>query len=921
MHFLVSSFRPFRHTISSHTSVGHALSAIRVFHKNSHSRIQGFRHHSHYCCHRKIDMTTSTKFPERQLLPANVKPTKYDLTLEPLFSTFKFNGEETIYLDVQENSSSITLHALEIDLHDSLLITANKSKISPLHVTSNHDDQSLTFQFKEGTLVKGDKVQLQLKFIGELNDKMAGFYRSSYEENGETKYLATTQMEPTDCRRAFPSFDEPSLKAVFNIALIADQKLTCLSNMDVKEEQFLGNGRKKVIFNPTPLISTYLIAFIVGDLKYIAADYNYRIPVRVYATPGLENQGRFSVELAAKTLEFFEQQFDIDYPLPKMDMVAIHDFSAGAMENFGLVTYRVVDLLYDEKNSNLATKQRVAEVVQHELAHQWFGNLVTMEWWEGLWLNEGFATWMSWYSCDKFFPDWKVWEQYVTDSLQQALALDALRASHPIEVPVKRADEINQIFDAISYSKGSSLLKMISKWLGEDVFIKGVSNYLKKHKYGNTKTTDLWESLSEVSGKDVVKVMSIWTGKIGFPIISVNENGDRITFTQNRYLTTGDVTPEEDTTIYPVFLGLKTERSTDESLVLDSRSMSVNIQNSDFFKVNAEQAGIYRTNYSPERWIKLGKQPHLLSVEDRAGLVADAGALASSGHSSTRNFLNLVNSWKDESSFVVWDEITSRIASLKAAWLFEPKADIDALNAFVRDLISTKIKQIGWSFTDNEPFLEQRLKSLLYATAAGAKEPEVVKSALVNFQEYVAGDKTAIHPNIKAVTFQTVAAQGSEKEWDQLFDIYKNPVSIDEKIIALRSLGRFEDPILIAKTLALLFDGSVRSQDIYIPMQGLRATKVGVESLFQWLTLNWDRIYKLLPPGLSMLGSVVTISTSGFTSLNDQKRVKDFFASKNTKGFDQGLAQALDTIQSKASWVQRDSKNVSDWLYEQGYKS
>ncbi|GMF63997.1 unnamed protein product [[Candida] boidinii] len=294
--------------------------------------------------------------------------------------------------------------------------------------------------------------------------------------------------------------------------------------MDVKEEVELGDDKKKVSFNTTPKMSTYLVAFIVGDLKYIEADYNYRIPVRVYTTPGLETQGRFSVELAAKTLEFFENKFDIDYPLPKMDMVAIHDFSAGAMENFGLVTYRVVDLLFDEKKSTLATKQRVAEVVQHELAHQWFGNLVTMDWWEGLWLNEGFATWMSWYSCNTFFPEWKVWEQYVTDSLQHALSLDSLRASHPVEVPVKRADEINQIFDAISYSKGSSLLKMLANWLGEDVFVKGVSNYLKKHKYGNTVTSDLWEALSETSGKDVVKVMDIWTKKVGFPVISVKED-------------------------------------------------------------------------------------------------------------------------------------------------------------------------------------------------------------------------------------------------------------------------------------------------------------------------------------------------------------------------------------------------------------
>ncbi|CDK29653.1 unnamed protein product [Kuraishia capsulata CBS 1993] len=750
---------------------------------------------------------------------------------------------------------------------------------------------------------------------------MAGFYRSTYQENGETKYLATTQMEATDCRRAFPCFDEPALKATFDVNLIAKKELVCLSNMDVKSETELDGGKKKVSFNTTPLVSTYLVAFIVGDLKYIEADYKYRIPVRVYTTPGLEDQGRFSVELAAKTLEFFETKFDIPYPLPKMDMVAIHDFSAGAMENFGLVTYRVVDLLFDEQNSTLSTKQRVAEVVQHELAHQWFGNLVTMDWWEGLWLNEGFATWMSWYSCDTFYPDWKVWEQYVTDSLQHALSLDSLRASHPIEVPVKRADEINQIFDAISYSKGSSLLKMISKWLGEETFIKGVSNYLKKHKYGNTQTSDLWEALSEASGKDVVKVMDIWTKKVGYPVLTVTEDGNKINIKQNRYLTTGDVKPEEDQTLYPVFLGLKTAEGTDESIVLDTRETTLELKDSDFYKLNGDTAGIFRTSYSPERWAKLGVAgtQGLLSVEDRAGLVSDAGALAVSGYSSTTNLLQLVSGWKSEQSYVVWSEILTRVAAVKGAWTFEPEHIRKSLNAFTRDLVSKNCHALGWEFAESDSFLEQQLKALLFGAAAGADDESVIEASKSMFKEYVSGNKKAIHPNLRATVFGTAARTGGASEYEQLLAIYNDPVSVDEKITALRCLGRFEDKELIAKTLAKLLDGSVRSQDLYIPMQGLRTSKVGVESLYAWLKVNWDEVYALLPPELSMLGSVVTLCTSGFTKTEQLEDVKAFFAGKSTKGFDQGLAQSLDTIQSKASWVKRDGANVEKWLADKKY--
>ena len=326
---------------------------------------------------------------------------------------------------------------------------------------------------------------------------MVGFYRSSYKDkDGSTKYLATTQMEPTDARRAFPCFDEPALKAKFTITLIADKHLTCLSNMDVASEKDVdskyGKGKRAVTFNETPLMSTYLLAFVIGELNVIETN-TFRVPVRVYA-PSNEDieHGRFSLELAAKTLKFYEEVFDSKFPLPKMDMIAIPDFSAGAMENWGLVTYRIVDLLLDEKTSGASKKQRVAEVVQHELAHQWFGNLVTMDFWDGLWLNEGFATWMSWYSCNVFYPDWKVWETYVIDNLHMALSLDSLRSSHPIEVPVYRADEINQIFDHISYAKGSCVLRMISKFLGEETFMEGIRRYLKKHAYGNTETSDLW---------------------------------------------------------------------------------------------------------------------------------------------------------------------------------------------------------------------------------------------------------------------------------------------------------------------------------------------------------------------------------------------------------------------------------------------
>ncbi|KGU14779.1 aminopeptidase 2 [Candida albicans P87] len=752
---------------------------------------------------------------------------------------------------------------------------------------------------------------------------MAGFYRASYQEDGKTKYMATTQMEPTDCRRAFPSYDEPAAKSKFTISLIADKELVCLSNSSEKETVSLDGNKKKVTFQTTPLMSTYLVAFIVGDLRYISND-NYRVPIHVYSTPGTEHLGEYSANIAAQTLKFFDQQFGIDYLYDKLDMVAVPSFSAGAMENCGLVTFRTVDLLIDADNANVNTKQRVTEVVMHELAHQWFGDLVTMEFWDGLWLNEGFATWMSWYACNSLYPDWKVWESYVSDSLQHALTLDALRASHPIEVPVKRADEINQIFDAISYSKGSSLLRMISKWLGEDVFVKGVSNYLKKHKWGNTKTSDLWEALSEASGEDVVKVMDIWTKNIGFPIVKVEEIGNgEIKVTQNRFLATGDVKESEDKTLYPVFLGLKTSEGVDESSVLETRSKTIKLPTSDdFFKVNGDQSGIYRTAYEPARWTKLGKAgvEGKLSVEDRVGLVADAGSLASSGFIKTSSLLDLVKSWSKESNYVVWNEILTRIGSIKAALMFEDEATKKALEVFTRDLISEKLKETGWEFSADDSFADQQLKSSLFASAANAEDPEAVAFAKEAFAKFIAGDKKAIHPNLRASIFNTNAKYGDEKTFDELYNIYRNPSSVEEKIAALRSFGRFTKPEILDKVTGLLLQTDiVKQQDIYIPMQGLRAHKLGVEKLWTWLSENWDQIYILLPPGLSMLGSVVTLGTSGFTKEEQKKKVEEFFAQKDNKGYDQSLAQSLDIITAKSKWTDRDAKSIYEWLEANEY--
>ncbi|KAG9243459.1 peptidase family M1-domain-containing protein [Calycina marina] len=863
----------------------------------------------------------------RELLPANVIPTHYDLTMEPDFENHTYKGSVTIDLTVVEDSASISLNTMELEIQSTKIFhgpEANRQEeviSSEPKLAYNKDTQTTHVSFKK-TIPKGSFAQIHMEFTGILNDKMAGFYRSTYKNTDGTEgIMATTQMEATDCRRAFPCFDEPALKAAFTVTLVAEKKFTCLSNMDVHSDTEVtasGISKQAVKFNKSPVMSTYLVAFIVGELNYIETN-EFRLPIRIYAPINQDiEHGRFALDLAARTLAFYEKTFDSNFPLPKMDMIAIPDFAAGAMENWGLVTYRVVDIMYDEKTSGASTKERIAETVQHELAHQWFGNLVTMDFWDGLWLNEGFATWMSWYSCDKFYPEWKVWQSFVTDTLQGALSLDSLRSSHPIEVPVKRADEVNEIFDAISYSKGSCVIRMISAYLGEDVFMEGIRRYLKKHAYGNTETGDLWAALSEASGKDVEKVMDIWTKKIGFPVITVTENekDNTVHLKQNRFLRTADVKPEEDETLYPVFLGLRSKDGVNDELVLMGREENFPIPDSKFYKLNADHTNLYRTSYTPARLEKLGKaaKDGLLTVEDRTGMIADAGALAASGYQKTSGLLNLLKGFDDETEFVVWNEILTRIGSIEGAWVFEDKKIRDGLESFRRDLVCEKAHKKGWEFPENDDHIQQQFKAMLFGSAGASGDAKVIKAAQEMFKKFSAGDSNAIHPNIRGSVFNIALKFGGKDEYDIIYKTYLNSKNSDERNTALRSLGRAKHPDLIKRSLAMTLNGEVKEQDVYMPISGIRTHAEGIEALFVWMTENWEELARKFPPGLTMLGTLVQICTSSFASAENLARVEKFFSDKNTAGFKASLAQAMDSIRAKSAWLDRDRKDVAQWV-------
>lgn len=606
-----------------------------------------------------------------------------------------------------------------------------------------------------------------------MNNAMCGFYRSKYNppvtpvasvpQDAGNHYMFSTQFESCDARRAFPCFDEPNLKATFDFKIEIPDDQTALSNMPVKTtKKSSKSGRQVVSFERSPKMSTYLLAWAFGDFEYVEAhtkrSYNGRqLPVRVYTTRGLKEQGRFALENAHQVIDLFSDVFRIDYPLPKSDLLAVHEFSHGAMENWGLVTYRTTAVLFDEANSDQAYKNRVAYVVAHELAHQWFGNLVTMDWWSELWLNEGFATWVGWYAVNHLHPSWNVWSQWVGEGMQTAFKLDSIRNSHPIEVPVRDALEVDQIFDSISYLKGSSCIRMLAAYLGTDNFLLGVSNYLKAHAYGNATTVDLWKALSEASGKDVPTFMDPWIRSIGFPVVTAAEEPGQIGVGQQRFLSTGDVKPNEDKTTWWIPLGLRNAANTKEadiSLALTTKQQTLRDIDDSFYKLNADNTAFYRTNYPPARLEKLGTQKNLLSDQDKIGIIGDAAALAVSGHGKTPSLLSFLESCPDETNKLVWGQIVSSLGDVRSVFAANEKISA-GLKSFVVKLTSPAAEKLGWEFPAGEDYLTAQTRSLLIGVAGLAGHKGIVQEAQRRFDLYVSGkDRKAIHPNLRSAVFR-----------------------------------------------------------------------------------------------------------------------------------------------------------------------
>ncbi|KAG0211144.1 hypothetical protein BGX28_008454 [Mortierella sp. GBA30] len=871
--------------------------------------------------------------PERIVLPKNVIPVHYDLKLVPNLETFVFSGEVAISVNIREPTSVIKLNAKKLVIHRASITVGDEThKATAIDTPSS--DQVATFTFAQ-PIPKGTAV-LEIDFDGELNDRMNGFYRSQYKDvDGKNKYMAVTQFEACDARQAFPCWDEPEAKATFSVALVVPSNLTALSNMPIKEMTAVEPEVVTVYFEKTPIMSTYLVAFAVGDFEYIETTttaLERPVVCRVYTLPGLVEQGRFALEITPKILEYFTKIFGSAYPLPKLDHIAVPDFDAGAMENWGLITYRTVALLYDEKTSAASYKEQVAYTVAHELAHQWFGNLVTMEWWEHLWLNEGFATWVGTLAVDHVFPEWDTWSNFVINEYQQGLSLDSLRSSHPIEVPVADPHEIHQIFDAISYSKGASVIRMLSNWLTVDVFLAGIRRYLKKHEYKNATTDDLWNALSEESGIDVREFMNTWTRVIGIPILNVTESEGFVTVEQHRFLSTNDATPDEDQTIWWVPLGVtpKPASIVDSNQTLKTRQLTFEVPKQkdvqDFYLINKNFTGVFRTNYPASAIRQLGHaiatgHPEL-GVAERAGLLADQASLATSGHSGVDRVFDLIQYYKNEKSFVVWDYLVNKINYFTSIFSTNEQTH-KRMQHFQRKLVHNLAQELGWEFPKGEDYLTSRLRGVILSCAGLSGHEETVKESLRRFALFMedgADHDAIIHPSTRRTVFEVAMSHGGVKEFEQVMKFYKTTPKQDQQVMCLMAMGStVHGEELIQRLFDFALSENVRSQDFMYVLAGLAQNIQARHASWAWIKSNWSTLHDRYEGNMGMLGFFVKIPVSKMADIVVLKDLEEFFEGKDIKDFERDLEQAKEGLRIRSKWVARDGANLEAWLVQQGY--
>ncbi len=767
-------------------------------------------------------------------LPRSVIPNHYELTLTPDLVTATFGGHVVIDVDVLETVSEVVLNTAELTLHAAVLSNEDGLRFeAAIETDEDAERTNLTF----ASMLDRGAWKLEISFDGTLNDDLRGFYRSVYTDpDGNDKTLATTQFEATEARRAFPCWDEPDLKATFGVTLLVDEGLTAISNGAEVGRESAGDGKVVVRFAETMKMSTYLVAFIVGDLEVTDTVDVDGIPLRIAFPPGKGHLTDFALDVAAHSLRYYAEYYDIPYPGGKMDKIAIPDFAWGAMENLGAVTYRETALLVDVRKATQNEMMRVAEVIAHEIAHMWFGDLVTMKWWNGIWLNEAFATFASMKCIDAYRPDWKVWLTFSGDRVH-SMETDALAATRPIEIPVASPEEANAMFDSLTYEKGASILRMLEQYLGEEAFRLGVANYLKENAYGNTDGEDLWSALEEASGEPVMEIMDTWIFQGGFPRLGVEGEPGAYTLTQEqfRYLGEGDKQWK-----LPVLL-----RSSkgDQRLLLSEASATVDA--GDELVVNAGGDGFYRVAYAPELRTGIRNRLPSLTGEERYATVSDAWADVLKGGADAADYLSLVGELADEPEVDVWQRILGGLGELDRV----ASSDVrPALQEFVRDLVSDKADEMGWSPVEGEDDRSRKLRGALIAARGNLGDDQPTQRQARLIHEDARSGEGAIDAEVADAALSIVAANGDIDDFDRFLAISEESETPQEVVKYLRAAAIVPDRAGSEKLFQMVLDGDIRRQDAFWVVAIMLGHRENGPRVWELMKENWNDLLEQMPP-------------------------------------------------------------------------
>ncbi|WP_218080872.1 M1 family metallopeptidase [Anthocerotibacter panamensis] len=843
-------------------------------------------------------------------LPKIAQPRHYAITLTPDLKSLTTQGSETIDIDVQKASKTLVLNALELTVRRAELVAEQGQTAT---IQTHADQQTVTLTFPK--VVTPGVHRLVLSFAGKIGPQPQGLYYDRYLTAKGEKMLLATQMEPTDARRMFPSWDEPVYRATYQLTVVVPQNWLATSNMPMLQEKPAGKGLKSVTFARTPKMSSYLMVLVAGELEALEDEVD-GVKVRVITTQGKKEQGRYALQATKQLLSYYNDYFGVKYPLPKLDQIAVPGGFSGAMENWGGIVYNEAILLYDPNRSSQQTREDIYSVIAHEMAHQWFGDLVTMAWWDNLWLNEGFASWMGTKATDHFNPSWQAWLRASADK-DTAMALDARRTTHAIQQPVKNESEANDAFDSITYLKGQSFLRMLEAYLGEDGFRDGIRRYMSQHQYSNTTTADLWAALEQSTAKPVSILAAGWTEQPGFPLVRVASSctGGRRTLTleQDRF-TINDLAPQPLQWRIPVaFNAVGSSTPAAYALLEGKRTTALAGDCQGTLKVNTGNTGYYRVQYQADLALALGKAAGELPAADRVNLLSDTWALVEAGRASAEDYLALMPQVQQNTDLITWQQVLDTLMTMDSLERNQPGQR--GFRASGRALLQPLLARLGWEAKPSEPPTMSVLRAKVLTTLGTFGDSGVIAEARKRFQAFRTDPKT-LAADLRVPVFYIVGRYSDQKTYDQLRALGRKARTSEDQQQFYNALRAALDPNLARHTLDLALT------DELPPTRAVWLVR-GVATQGEHPEMAWDfarKNYKALLGKLTYFGrnGYFPSLTSEFNDTSRADELEAFARSKLPAEVQAEIAKGAERIRFQANLKARELPAIDRWVKRQG---